>query len=42
MKEGSLHAVMKTTSLLRVTLFQAHSIVLNTTILLMQKLNLEN
>ena len=41
MKEGNLHTVRKTPSLLRVTLFQNHSIVLNTTILLMQKLGLE-
>ena len=41
MKEGNLHTVMKTTSLFRVTLLRTHSIVLNTTILLMQKLHLE-
>ena len=38
---ANLHTVMKTPSLLRVTLFRTHSIVLNTTILLMQKLDLE-
>ena len=36
-----LHTVMKTLSLLRVTLFPAHSRVLNTTIFLMLKLDLE-
>ena len=41
MKGGNLHTVIKTPSLLKVTLFQTHSIVLNTTILLMQKLDLE-
>ena len=41
MKGGDLRTVMKTPSLLRVTLFQTHLIVLNTTIFLMQNLDLE-
>ena len=41
MKGGNLHTVMETPSLLRVTLFRTHWIILNTTILLMQKLYLE-
>ena len=41
MKGVDLHTVMKTPSLLRVTLLRIHSIVLNTTILLMEKLGFE-
>ena len=41
MKVGNLYIVMKKTSLLRIILFKTHSIVLNTTIFLMQKLDLE-
>ena len=41
MKGGNLHTVMKTPSLLRVTLFRTHSIVLDTTIFLMKKMDLE-
>ena len=40
MKGGNLHTGMKA-PLLRVTLFQTHSIVLNITIFLMQKLDLQ-
>ena len=41
MKGGNLHTIKKTPTLLRLTLLRTHSIVLNTTILLMQKLELE-
>ena len=41
MKGGNLRTVMKTPSLLTVTLFRTQSIVLNTTIFLMQNLDLE-
>ena len=41
MKGGNLHTVMKAPSLLRVTLFRTHSIVLNTMIFLMQRFGLE-
>ena len=41
MKVGNLHIVMKKTSLLIIKLFKTHSIVLNTTIVLMQKLDLD-
>ena len=36
MKGGNLYTAMKTTSLIRVKLFQTHLIVLNTMIFLMQ------
>ena len=41
MKGGNLYTVMKTTSLPRIELFETHSIALNATMFLMQKLDLE-
>ena len=41
MKGGNLYTVMKTTSLLKIKLFETHSIALNATMFLMQKLDLE-
>ena len=41
MKGENLHTMKKTPTLLGLTLFRTHSIVLNATILLMQKLDLE-
>ena len=41
MKGGNLHTVTKTPSLLTVTLFRTHLVLLNTTIFLMEKLDKE-